>query len=125
MTQLRRSDVLPSDLADGLRQASFYSKNGTVLNIRSGIRDAYECAVFDFESTGETTHTTTVVALKAISPTTPTTWLSRGSGLQLERVGDWILGFEKDRSVSSDKCAGLVSDVLNLLEYAKEFPQNA
>ena len=125
MTQLRKSDLLPLDLANGLRQASFFCTNGTVMKIGTGVIQDYECAVFDFESNGENATTTTVVALKALSPKPPTTWLSRGSGMQLERVGGWILGFEKDQSVRSDKRDRLVFDVLNLLEYAKEFPQNA
>ena len=54
----------------------------------------------------------------------PTTSLSRASGLQLERVGGWIIAFEPERRISPDKVDGLIDDVLKLLEYAKAFPQN-
>jgi hypothetical protein len=48
-------------------------------------------------------HTETVVAIKTNLPKTPDTNLSRASGLQLERVGEWILAFEARRIVSRNK----------------------
>lgn len=81
--------------------------------------------VFDYDTnTGETAHTDTVVAIKTESPKTPTTSLSRASGLQLERAGDWIFAFEPERSITPDKIDSVVDDVLKLLEYAEALPQN-
>ena len=89
------------------------------------MKDGHPCVVFDFDSnSGETAHTDTVAAVKVASPKVPNTWLSRGSGLQLERVGEWILVFELGRKVGFDKFDSLLSDVLNLFEYAKGFPRN-
>ena len=123
MTAFSERDFLPQELE--LKKASFYSALGLVSNIRAGTKNGHECVVFDFDSnTGEMAQVETVVAVKTVSPKEPTTWLSRGSGLQLERVGEWILAFEPERRVGSDKLDTLVSDILNLLEYAKEFPQN-
>jgi len=124
MISLSKSDLLPPDFE--LRRASFYSACGLVSNIRAGVKDGNDCVVFDFNSnTGETSHTDTVVGVRLPSPKEPTTWLSRSSGMQLERVGEWILGFQQGCWVGRDKCDTLVSDVLKLLQYAREFPQNA
>lgn len=123
MAVFSQSDLLPPDLL--LKGSSFYSAAGLVSNIRLGVKGGHECVIFDFDSnSGDTAHTDTVVAIKALSPKEPTTWLSRGSGLQLERVGHWLFAFEPGRRVDCDKFDSLVSDILNLLEYAKEFPQN-
>lgn len=108
-----------------LKGASFYSSWGLVSNVNVGARDGHEYVVFEYDSnSGETAHTDTVVAIKAESPKTPTTGLSRTSGLKLERVGEWIFAFEPERRVASDEIEGLIDDVLKLLEYAKAFPQN-
>jgi hypothetical protein len=66
----------------------------------------------------------TIVAIKTGPPKTPDTNLSRASGLQLERVGGWIFAFEARRIVSRSKIDTFVDDIINLLEYAKGFPQN-
>lgn len=81
--------------------------------MNAGLKDGHDYVVFDYNTnTGETAHTDRVLAIKAGSPKTPTTSLSRASGLQLERVG------------GADKVDRLLDDVLKLLEYAKAFPQN-
>jgi len=106
-------------------EASFYSSWGLVSNVNTGAQDGHDYVVFDYDTnTGETTHTYTVLAIKAVSPKTPTTSLSGASSLQLESVGDWIFAFEPERRISPDKIDSLVDDVLKLLEYAKAFPQN-
>jgi hypothetical protein len=108
-----------------LKGASFYSAWLLVSNVNEGTRDGHEYVVFEFDSnTGETAHTDTIVAIKAESPKTPTTSLSRTSGLQMERVGEWIFAFEPEKRVDFDKVDSLVDDALKLLEYAKTFPQN-
>lgn len=108
-----------------LKGASFYSAWGLVSNVNEGTRDGHEYVVFEFDSnTGETAHTDTIVAIKAESPKTPTTSLSRTSGLQMERVGEWIFAFEPEKRVDFDKVDSLIDDALKLLEYAKTFPQN-
>jgi len=106
-------------------EASFYSSWGLVSNVNIGSENGQDYVVFDYDTnTGETAHTDTVLAIKTGSPKTPTTSLSRASGLQLERVGDWIFAFEPERRISPDKADGLINDVLKLVEYAKVFPQN-
>ena len=106
-------------------EASFYSSWGLVSNVNIGSKEGHDYVAFDYDtSTGETAHTDAVLAIKAGSPKTPTTSLSRASGLQLERVGDWIFAFEPERRIGPDKVDGLIDDVLTLLEYAKAFPQN-
>jgi hypothetical protein len=108
-----------------LKGASCYSSCGLLRNVNVGTRGGQEYFVFEYDSnTGETAHTDTVVAIKAESPKTPTTSLSRTSGLQLERVGEWIFAFEPERRVDSDEIDSLIDNVLKLLEYAKTFPQN-
>jgi hypothetical protein len=117
------SASFPHDLP--LARASFYSKGSSAGNIRAGERCGYEYVAFDYDSqSGEMSHAETVVAIKASSPTTPETNLSRASGLQLERVGEWIFAFEVRRVVSRSEVGGVVDDIINLLEYAKRFPQN-
>jgi len=54
----------------------------------------------------------------------PATNLSRASGLQLERVGEWIFAFKSQRIISHCEVGNVVDDVIKLLEYAKSFPQN-
>jgi hypothetical protein len=113
----------PPDLP--LTKASFYSKGGWAGNISRGTSGAYEYVAFDYDSqNGDMSHTETVVAIKTSSPKTPDTSLSRASGLQLERVGEWIFAFEARRIVSRSKIEDVVDDIINLLEYAKGFPQS-
>jgi hypothetical protein len=50
--------------------------------------------------------------------------MSRASGLQLERVGDWIFAFEPERTISPDKVDGLIDDSPKTAGIAKAFPQN-
>ena len=69
-------------------------------------------------------HTETIVAIKTNLPRIPDTNLSLASGLQLERVGEWIFGFEHRRIVTRGKIDSVVDDIINLLEYVKSFPQN-
>jgi hypothetical protein len=114
---------LPPDLP--LTKASFYSVGSSVGNINTGMRGSYEYVAFDYDcQSGDMSHTETIVAIKTKSPRSPDTNLSRASGLQLERVGEWIFGFEARRIVSRSKIDNVVEDIINLLEYAKGFPQN-
>ena len=116
-------DSFPPELP--LTKASFYSGGSSVRNINPGMRGGYEYVAFDYDSqSGDMSHIETVVAIKTNSPQTPDTNLSRGSGLQLERVGEWIFAFEVRRVVSRSKIDHVVDDIINLLEYAKGFPQN-
>ncbi len=113
----------PPDLP--LTKASFYAVGSSVGSISTGVRGGYEYVAFDYDSqSGDMSHSETVVAIKANSPKTPDTNLSRASGLQLERVGEWIFAFEARRIVSRGKIEKVVDDIINLLEYAKGFPQN-
>jgi hypothetical protein len=113
----------PPDLP--LTKASFYSVGSSVGNISTGLRGGYEYVAFDYDSqSGDMSHRETVIAIKTNSPKTPDTNLSRASGLQLERVGEWILAFEARRIVSRNKIDKVIDDITNLLEYAKGFPQN-
>jgi hypothetical protein len=107
-----------------LANASFYSRGSSVGNINTGMRGGYEYVAFDYDSPGDMSHTETIIAIKTNSPKTPDTNLSRASGLQLERVAEWIFAFEARRIVSRSKIDYVVDDIINLLEYAKGFPQN-
>jgi hypothetical protein len=114
---------LPQELP--LTKASFYSVGSSAGNINSGMRGGYGYVTFDYDSqSGDMSHTETIVAIKTNSPKVPDTNLSRASGLQLERVGEWIFAFEARRIVSRSKIDSVVDDIINLLEYAKGFPQN-
>ncbi len=112
----------PPDLP--LTRALFYSKGSSVWNISTGMHGGHEYIAFDYDSHGEMSHSQTIVAIKTGSPKTPDTNLSRSSGLQLERVGAWIFAFEARRIVSRSNIDTVVGDIINLLEYAKGFPQN-
>jgi hypothetical protein len=115
---------LPPDLP--LKRAPFYSRDSSVVNISTGMRGRSEYVAFDNDSqNGDMSHTETVVAIKTASPAIPDTNLSRSAGLQLERVGEWICAFELRRVISRSKIAEVVDDIVNLLDYAKDFPQNA
>jgi hypothetical protein len=117
------SASLPPDLP--IAKASFNSKGSSVGNISTGTRGGYEYVTFDYDSHGEMSHPETVVAIKTPSPTIPDTSLSRASQLQLERVGEWVFSFEAQRIVSRSKIDNVIDDIINLLEYAKGFPQNS
>ena len=85
-------------------------------------RYRYEYVAFDHDSqSADMSHAETVVAINTSSPKNPDTNLSRASGLQLERVGEWIFAFEARRIVSRSKIDKVVDDIINLLEYAKGF----
>ena len=117
----------PHSLPPGLplRRASFYSVGSSVANVNTGVHAGYEYVSFDYDSrSGDTSHSETIVAIKADSPKTPDTNLSRASGLQMERVGEWIFAFEARRIVSCNSIGNVVNDIVNLLDYSKAFPQN-
>jgi hypothetical protein len=115
---------LPADIQ--LQGASFYSRSGVVRNVRYGCLSNHDYVVFDWETnTGDISSMQTVAAIKISSPQKPATWLSRSSGLQLERVGDWVFAHEPDRSVETESIPSFLKDVLELISYATEFPQNA
>ncbi len=115
-------DSLPPELPLG--RASFYSIGSSVANVNAGVLAGYEYVTFDYDSqSGDTSHSETIVAIKTDSPKTPDTNLSRASGLQLERVGEWIFAFEPRRIFSRSSIGNTVSDIVNLLDYSKAFPQ--
>ena len=123
MTSPTERNRLPPDLR--LQGASFYSDWGLISNVRVCRKGQYDCVTFDFDSnTGEVAHTDTVIAVKSPSPKQPSTWLSRSSGFRFERVGEWILAFQPDSRIDADKVDSAVDDVIKLIEYAQEFPQN-
>ncbi len=98
---------------------------GSVANVNTGTRSGYEYVAFDYDSqSGDMSHTETIIAIKAELPRSPVTSLSRASRLQLERVGEWIFAFEARRIVSRGNIDNVVDDIINLLDYAKGFPQN-
>jgi hypothetical protein len=114
---------LPPDLP--LTKGSFYSKGGSVNNVKTGTHCSYEYFAFDYDTqSGDMPHTETIVAIKTTSPRSPATDLSRASGLRLERVGEWIFAFEAQRIISHNKIDTMVDDVIKLLEYAKGLPQS-
>ena len=77
------------------------------------MRGGYEYVAFEHDSqSGDMSHAETIVAIKASSPKTPDTNLSRASGLQLERVGEWIFAFEARRIVSRSKIDKVVDDII-------------
>jgi len=106
-----------------LKKASFYG-GGLVSNVKLGTQGGCEYAAFDYDPATETANMLTVVALRIPTPTIPITNLSRTSGIQLERVGEWILAFEPGRWHSTNETKHFVDEVQKLLEYAKAFPQN-
>jgi hypothetical protein len=121
-TSIERANF-PPDLP--LTKASFYSAGSSLGSISIGTRSGYEYVTFDYDSqSGDMSHTETVVAIKTNSPKIPDTNLSRASGLQLERVGEWIFAFEARRIVSHSTIPKVVDDIVDLLEYAKGFSQN-
>src|SRR5262252_993375 len=118
--------LTPAKLAEQLElmKARFYRSGGSVNNLRIGTRANHDYATFDYNANSETANGQTVIALKSGSPKMPTTNLSRSSGIQLERLGEWILAYEPGRTIGSDQIVGFIDDVLKLLEYARDFPQN-
>ena len=59
----------------------------------------------------------TVLAIRSALPASPTTDLSRTSGLQFERVGEWISVFD-NHLVEGHKRDDFVRDCFNLLDYS-------
>jgi len=112
---------LPSDL--DVKKASFWAR-GSVSNIKRGTWGDCDYAAFDYDDNTEDSDRFTVIALKTTSPTTPTTHLSRASGIQLERLGEWVVAFEPRRDLRPEQIQVFIDDVLKLLEYANAFPQN-
>jgi len=122
MEPFQQQASLPPDLE--IKKVSFYWSGGSANNIRQGARDDYDYAAFDYDSNTETANSFTVIALKTKSPTVPTTHLSLASGIQLERVGEWVVAYELGRDIRPEQIEHFIDDVLKLLEYAKSFPQN-
>jgi hypothetical protein len=92
-----------------------------VNNVKLGTRSNQEYVAFDYNPNNETSQTQTVIAVRTQSPSIPGTSLSATSGIQLERVGQWVLAFELGREIRRDRIEAFMDDVLKLLEYAKEF----
>jgi hypothetical protein len=117
-----RHSSLPPGL--DLKTASFYSAGGSVNDVKLGTRNNQEYVVFDYNPNSETSQRQTVIAVRTHSPNIPGTSLSATSGIQLERVGQWVLAFELGREIRHDQIEAFMDDVLKLLEYARGFPQN-
>ena len=117
------STGLPSSL--DIKKASFYSGGSSVSHVRLGVRDDLDYVTFVYDPNSESSQAQMVVALKTNSPRIPTTSLSAASGIQLERLGSWILAFEPGREIGHEQTEAFMVDVLKLLEFATEFPQNA
>src|SRR5690242_3662435 len=98
MTKCTDQSTLPPDL--DLRKTSFY-KGGLVFNVRVGTQAGVDYATFDYDPASETGNVHTVVALRTPTPVIPITNLSRTSGIELERLDEWILAFEPGRWHSS------------------------
>jgi len=114
---------LPPELP--LRRTSFYSVGSSVANVNTGVHAGYEYVSFDYDSqSGDFSHSETIVAIKTDWPKTPDTNLSHASGLQMERVDEWIFAFEARRILSRNSISNAVNDIVNLLDYSKAFPQN-
>lgn len=116
-------EPLPADL--NLKGASFYSVFGIARNVLVGQKSGKEFIVFDWDTNAaELAQTFTVIGLEVSSPINPQTWLSRSSGLQLERVGAWVFAYQPGHRVEAGDRERAVADVASLVEYATSFPQN-
>src|SRR5581483_402142 len=107
MSTSTQRDFLPPELP--LAQASFYSCGSSVADISTGTRADYEYVAFDYNSqSGDCTHIETVVAIRSDLPKDPVTWLSRSSGVHLEKVGEWIFAFEVRRILDRREVSSFV-----------------
>ena len=115
--------VLPAELP--FQRTSLFSVGSSVANVNTGVHGGYEYVAFDYDSqSGDTSHSETVVAIRANSPKSGNTNLSHASGLQMERVGEWIFAFEPRHIVCQSGIGKFLDEILNLLDYSKAFPQN-
>lgn len=114
---------LPSSL--DIKKASFYAAGSSLSQVRLGMWDDVDYVTFVYDPNSESSPTQTVVALKMNSPRVPATSLSAASGIRFEGLGPWVLAFEPGREISPEQEQAFLGDVLKLLEYAEEFPQNA
>ena len=113
---------LPRDL--DIENVSFYSSWASANNIQKGVHRDYDYVAFEYNPNSETAGPFTVIALKTKSPIVPTTDLCRASGIQFERVGEWVIAFERGSAIRPERIGQFIEDILKLLEYAKGFPQN-
>jgi hypothetical protein len=110
---------LPQSLS--LTQASFYDAIDSISNVASGTRNGCEYVVFDHDAVStDLSYSQTVLAIRTASPVSPTSDLSRSSGLHFERIGEWVLVFEPHRAVEARKRDQFVDDCFNLLEYSRD-----
>jgi|SRR5581483_369904 len=124
MTSIFDSDDLPPDLQ--LAGTSFYSRQGTAWNVRNGEKNGYQFVVFIWKVWEATIlRDYSIVAIRTQTPIDPGTSLSWSSGLQLERVGDWVFVSEEGRPRDLDQLDVLVDDAFNLIGYANGFAQNS
>ncbi|MGB8583015.1 MAG: hypothetical protein WCD47_19515 [Candidatus Sulfotelmatobacter sp.] len=109
---------LPQSLS--LEAASFYDAVDSIANVATGTRNGYDYVLFDHDAARDTqSYSQTVLAIKTTSPISPTTNLSRTSGLHFERAGEWVLVFEPHCAVEISKRGLFVDDCFNLLEYSR------
>jgi len=114
---LGRINTAKLPLSLQLSGASFYGPVDEISVLANGTRHGEEYVLFEHTAERENSFTQTVLAIKSALPASPTTDLSRTSGLQFERVGEWILVFD-NHLVEGHKRDDFVRDCFNLLDYS-------
>ena len=104
-------------LSLNLKAASFYDAADSISDIQSGIMEGTEYVVFEHHANhGDFPYNQTVAAIR--TQTDAETNLSLTSGLRFERLGEWLVVSEPERSVGSAKHLEFVHDCLSLIDYA-------
>jgi hypothetical protein len=109
---------LPSSLR--LKTGSFYDAADSITDVQSGSMNEIDYVVFEHHANhGDFTYKQTIAAIRTETDT-PTTNLSLTPGLRFERLGEWLVVLEPERSVGNAKHLEFVRDCLSLIDYAKD-----
>ena len=116
---LPQAERLPPTLK--IDRASFYSPGGEVSNVMPGNKDGFEFVVFHYRTAlEENSRSQAVVAIKTTLPV-PAASFASGTGLSFEKVGEWVLVFEPQRKIGTDRLPDFIEKVFMLWEKSEHF----
>lgn len=109
---------LPGSLR--IRDASFWDTFDVTTNAIAGSLKGLDSVAFHLHANhGEMGYKQTTVAIKSPVPLREFSALWKASGIQAERIGEWLILYRPRETVSPELLPAFLDDCFNLLSYLK------
>jgi hypothetical protein len=104
-----------------LSKASFWNSWDVATNVITGTFRGNETAVFYVHANhGEVGYKQTTVAIKSAAPIAELSSLWQGSGIQAERIAEWIVMFRPKETITPSQIRSFLDDCMNLIQYFQD-----